>query len=343
MPEPQIQRVSACGGGCPKCQEEQFGHEHERLQTKQVQSSDLEQSPIPPIVQDVLRSPGQPLDPATRAFMEPGFGHDFSRVRVHADPKAAQSTRALNALAYTVGQDLVFGAGQYAPETYTGKRLIAHELAHVLQQRSAQPPYRNTIQLYQDCPRHNPNISNPDDTIRTARNAATPIVSQALQSIQIASTTGTPESAAFNYIFHNPNQQQIQKISEVYTNLSGWLPGIESFICNSQDVCEQESEEGREITYAYLGQCRGVIVHICPAFFNSLGPHEQALAMIHEGAHHFGVCGSPERYFGETQFPPENAANVCPDSYANFVDQVALEGARRPSPFEERPVRPRSR
>lgn len=91
---------------------------------------------VPPIVHEVLRSPGQPLDAATRAFMEPRFGHDFSRVRVHTDAKAAESARAVNALAYTVGNSLVFGARLYAMETSAGRRLLAHELAHVVQQRA---------------------------------------------------------------------------------------------------------------------------------------------------------------------------------------------------------------
>ncbi len=89
---------------------------------------------IPPLVAEGLRSPGQPLDPATQSFMESRFGHDFSRVQVHTDAKAAASARAVNALAYTVGQDVVFGAGQYAPHTLFGQRLMAHELTHVMQQ-----------------------------------------------------------------------------------------------------------------------------------------------------------------------------------------------------------------
>jgi len=88
----------------------------------------------PPIVHDVLRSPGQPLDMATRAFMEPRFGHDFSQVRVHNDERAAASARAVNALAYTVGRDVVFGASQYQPTTGEGRKLVAHELTHVVQQ-----------------------------------------------------------------------------------------------------------------------------------------------------------------------------------------------------------------
>src|SRR5215213_1007869 len=88
----------------------------------------------PAIVQRVLRSPGQALDGATRAFFEPRFGHDFSRVRVHADAEAAESARAVNALAYTVGGDVVFGAARYAPRSTEGRSLLAHELTHTIQQ-----------------------------------------------------------------------------------------------------------------------------------------------------------------------------------------------------------------
>jgi hypothetical protein len=88
----------------------------------------------PQIVHDVLASPGQPLDAATRAFFEPRFGHDFGNVRVHADHAAAESARSVNALAYTVGSDVVFVGGRYAPATENGRRLLAHELVHALQQ-----------------------------------------------------------------------------------------------------------------------------------------------------------------------------------------------------------------
>jgi len=80
---------------------------------------------VPLIVNEVLHSPGQPLDAATRAFFEPRFGHAFSQVRVHTDAKAAESARAVNALAYTVGRHVVFCSGQYAPSTRAGKNLLA--------------------------------------------------------------------------------------------------------------------------------------------------------------------------------------------------------------------------
>jgi hypothetical protein len=127
-----LQRKCACGqhtvagGECAECRKK-------RLQRKATGHTGPET--VPPIVHEVLRSLGQPLDAKTRAFMEPRFGHDFSQVRVHTNARAAESVRAVNALAYTVGRDVVFGAGQYAPGTSEGRRLMAHELTHVVQQR----------------------------------------------------------------------------------------------------------------------------------------------------------------------------------------------------------------
>jgi uncharacterized protein DUF4157/annexin-like protein len=90
--------------------------------------------PAPPSVNEVLLSPGQPFDVTTRAHMEPRLGHDFGSVRIHTDSRAVESARTVNARAYTVGRDVVFAAGQYAPTSSAGQELIAHELAHVVQQ-----------------------------------------------------------------------------------------------------------------------------------------------------------------------------------------------------------------
>ncbi len=96
------------------------------------------QRQVPPIVDEVLRSgTGQPLDTATREFMGSRFGEDFSQVRVHTDARAAESAQAINAQAYTAGRDVVFGTGQYAPATPKGRWVLAHELAHVVQQNAA--------------------------------------------------------------------------------------------------------------------------------------------------------------------------------------------------------------
>lgn len=107
--------------------------EESRLQRQRAWGA--EPDAVPPIVEEVLRSPCQPLDARTRAYFEPRFGHDFSQVRVHTDARAEESARAVKALAYTVGRDVVFGSGQYRPGTVAGDRLLAHELVHVAQQQ----------------------------------------------------------------------------------------------------------------------------------------------------------------------------------------------------------------
>ena len=94
---------------------------------------DEAQSPVKDVVG---RGGGRPLDEGVRADMEGRFGADFGAVRVHADGQAAESARSVHAHAYTVGDDIVFGSGRYDPASPTGQRTIAHELTHVVQQRS---------------------------------------------------------------------------------------------------------------------------------------------------------------------------------------------------------------
>jgi hypothetical protein len=186
-----LQRACACGshtlagGECNACSKRTM-----QLQPSRVQAGPVNE--VPASVHEVLRSAGQPLDPATRHLMESSFDHDFSRVRtrvsetrvarsglsvnkpgdvhereadrvasavlqrppsaaasrrlydfsqvrVHHDNRAAASARAVNARAYTVGNTIVFGEGQYAPQTSAGRRLLAHELTHVMQQDGAGP------------------------------------------------------------------------------------------------------------------------------------------------------------------------------------------------------------
>jgi len=139
-----LQRKCSCGqhasgGECAECRKKREGV----LQRAAAGSEPI--SELPPIVHEVLRSPGQPLDAATRAYMEPRFGYDFSQVRVHTDARADESARAVDALAYTVGKDVVFLEGQYAPNTSNGRRLLAHELTHTVQQEPALQPSRNLV------------------------------------------------------------------------------------------------------------------------------------------------------------------------------------------------------
>src|SRR5437763_1180939 len=142
-----LQRKCSCGGTpgptgeCEACCEKKLQRYSGYLPAPSIinhQPSNASQ--VPPIGQEVLRSPSQPLDPTTRSFMEPRLGHDFNQVRVHANSRANESARAVRAVAYTVGRNIVFGEGEYAPATSTGQELLAHELTHVMQQSSPDRP-----------------------------------------------------------------------------------------------------------------------------------------------------------------------------------------------------------
>jgi hypothetical protein len=127
-----LQRKCMCGthtlnGECEKCKGTKSTLQRKSRNVGLV-------SEIPLSVHETLRSPGQPLNRDTRAFMEPRLGQDFSNVRIHSNVKAAESAQAIDAQAYTVGQDVAFAMGKYKPDTNTGKSLLAHELAHVVQQ-----------------------------------------------------------------------------------------------------------------------------------------------------------------------------------------------------------------
>jgi len=138
MPDPDLSIAVAppqLSRKCAACEES------DELRRKPVVGrGDTVSGEAPGIVHEALQAPGQPLDAAARAYFELRFGRDFSEVRVHADAKAAEAAMAVNALAYTVGTDVVFAAGRYSPGSGEGRRLLAHELSHVAQQAQVQVP-----------------------------------------------------------------------------------------------------------------------------------------------------------------------------------------------------------
>ncbi len=132
---PVLQRKCACqGSGGGECEECRKSH------TLQRQAAGPAEADVAPqVVDQVLSSPGRPLDRTTRDYFEPRFGYDFSKIRIHADAQAAESARAVNALAYTVGDSIAFAQGHYSPYSVAGRRLLAHELAHSIQQGHGSP------------------------------------------------------------------------------------------------------------------------------------------------------------------------------------------------------------
>lgn len=143
-PAPVQRQACACEGSgtpCPDCEEKLL---------QRSESPDSAQAPwdrAGSAVGAVLGSPGHPLDSNTRSLMEPRFGHDFGGVRIHTDAQASESAQGVNARAYTVGRHIVFGNGEYAPQSETGRRLLAHELTHTVQQRELNPSAGGALTL----------------------------------------------------------------------------------------------------------------------------------------------------------------------------------------------------
>ena len=136
---PVVRRACACGT-CATCNQD------ETVRRSISGATPVGGDHAPPIVHEALRTSGAPLDAATRSFFERGYGSDLGSVRVHTGDLASRSATAIGANAYTVGNNIVFGAGQYAPTTQSGTRLLAHELAHVAQHRTAQDgPVRRAV------------------------------------------------------------------------------------------------------------------------------------------------------------------------------------------------------
>ena len=121
-----LQRECKCGGECEDCKKDKV--------LQRTAHGGASPGTAPAVVHDVLRGPGRKLDHSTRSLMESRFGYDFGKVRIFDDDRAASSARAVSANAYTVGQNIVFNRGTFMPESNSGRRLLAHELAHVVQQ-----------------------------------------------------------------------------------------------------------------------------------------------------------------------------------------------------------------
>jgi len=373
-----LQRKCACGsvagptGQCAECRKK-------RLQRKA--SNHAERSSVPPIVHDVLRSPGEPLDANTRALMESRFGHDFGRVsvysklpqgtsrnpvigpahdeyereaddaasrvaaatpmpgtrsayfggvRVHTDSRAAESGQALNARAYTLGHHIVFGAGRYAPWTNEGRGLLAHELAHVLQQTG---PATGTLQR------------NPDDKggqeekpaakyagcdkdqqgkVGEAAKQAVGLASRAVQAFEREFPLSYELSAMrehFGSLGSDQKSTIIERYKHIQTNV-----GSKTYTCAKKgkkvksgkevvDLCGRAPCPGNEITlYPDFGKA------VCPA-----GP-----VILHEAAHNAGACDDIDK--GKS-YPPASAED---NAYSYEYFALAVAGGYKPPELGKR-------
>jgi hypothetical protein len=343
-----LQRKCACGGTpgptgeCEACRKKKL-----QRKSKNGRSETQRDPEVPPIVHEVLRSPGQPLDASMRAFFESRFGHDFrnvklrhtiandtqgnltlndphdadeeeanqvaervsrsiepqvasspreydfSHVRIHTDGRAAASARAVNALAYVVGKHIVFGAGTYSGHTFPGRRLLAHELTHVVQQnRAGMSISRLQRFVLRDCDAAAGEI-NPRAATAKAR------IDASLAALAVRPLSDETRSALL-IAFRDASD-------ETLSNVQGHLSLVSSGWDALELRCERLGTSGYSGCIDMSGTAAGgfteahppYAVHLCEPQWRAL-PSTDAKenVLLHEASHHFGRRG-PEAYYTE--------------------------------------------
>jgi hypothetical protein len=255
MSEPQTVSSDTLSiqGTCPTCEKDELRRQliekeeaEELLQTKEISGQNAETTPDLESRINAIRGAGQPLAESERAFFEPRFGRDFSQVRVHTDAQAAETARAVNAQAFTVGQDVVFGAGQYARAIEIGRQLLAHELTHVVQQSNGIKYIQRDVILH--------NAGCPLETLDHTRN-----------SNQIGALFGTPIAYGITHFrTRTPGRQTVlgrmitPNQGEIWISNATIFPVTEilMYLTNqfANGSCEYNWTFSHEITH-WLGGC----------------------------------------------------------------------------------------
>lgn len=325
MPDTGIQRM------CSECEDEvqrQPIEEEEELQTKSISDQETQLTPDVQRQIDGLHGGGNPLSDSTRQFFEPRFGRDFSSVRVHTDSRAVDSARAIGARAYTRGTDVVFGAGEYNPETTGGRRLLAHELTHVTQQN------QSTIQRqgggggpvappsFRDCNPTNTGIADSNERLEASRQRALEFIGAARRRLGAAPAAGSVYATALNRHFIAPNAGQRATIEDNFRQII-FSTRVNNYICNSQNICEGEQA-------FHLDD--DDLIHVCRPFWDRTLTC-RAIILIHEGAHDIGLgTGGHPPNRGDAEYPAGNVAPPGtettagrmnnPDAYAFFAAHI---------------------
>jgi hypothetical protein len=266
-----------------------------------------------------------------RALFGPRFGVNFSGVRVHTNGRAAQLAQAVNARAFTVGRDIVFGAGEYDPMAMSSRRLLAHELVHMMQQSqqadgNSKPVRRKSKHSFEDC-------GNSEQVLEAASKDAVKTVSKA--EAVVGSGYGRPKSmkantlALLNTHFHTTKRNDLLSILREYIKITKAFENGVDFEC--ENTCKA-GKEVRTCGYAYTTQVFGGFgdVHICfdtraghCHFVNSLNAQERQALLIHEVAHRYAGIDD-KAYVWENAYPtlsPKKAMDNA-DSYAWFAVQL---------------------
>jgi hypothetical protein len=295
MPEPRLQRTCTRGGDGKYKPAQQLSQEHFSLQTKRVQASDTGQIGLLPRVDEVLARPGKPLDPPVQAFFEPRFGQDFSHVQVHDDSLAAKSTEDLGALAYTVGNHIVFGFGHYQWASAQGRRLLAHELTHVLQQGRYAP--RGLVQRKQMSSQPAAEVTvDPSATcnldqhrkIEPAVYKANDWLSRAIAALDALLSGGKTKQAAeiLNKHFHSTEPVVVTYIRDRLKTIQSDIFTRKNFRVNCPPASNMAcgTKQGSEEFVAVVPSGNQNEVNLCAPFFERK-EEDRASTIIHEFGH----------------------------------------------------------
>jgi hypothetical protein len=298
--------------------------------------------PAPRVVDETLRSPGQPLDGATRAFMEPRFGYDFSNVRVHPESGAATTLRAE---AFTSGHQIGFNAGKYRPGTRDGNWLLAHELAHVIQQEQsrgsaaavqrkagpAKPPE------FFGCTADTTVSDNPNQELQQALTFARDLVDAAMAAIEkkpLGVEKGGKDwyQVALAKHFISPAYPEMKEIYKNYRAIFSNLQA-DNIRCAStdEDFKHCKENEPKIMLAGTYPDGRKHPMMMCKPFWLQDLPCK-AITLIHEAAHASGMAVAKPHppYAAEEAYWKGPAATTearikNPDAYAYFAALIGRE------------------
>lgn len=316
-------------GALVQCQEkEPGGEEEEPIQVKQSDGQAPQVGHSLAAQVRSLRDGGRTLPESVRSFFEPRLGYGFSRARVHTGFQASKVARALNARAFTMGRDIVFGAGQYAPGTATGKRLLAHELTHVVQQRGSAQSRHATSPLIQlqpaGCNAATTGVApprNPRQEVIGAHSVALTWARTARQQVERVRTglhVPILVRTALNHHFSAPTGANLTTIRNRFDGIIRRLTrGTRIYRCNTagSDPC-RHCDQPHPGNFQACSYCPSTaeLTRLCPPFFQ-VSATQRSLILVHEAAHAAGACGDVYPGAGYPGASPVNNA----ESYARFA------------------------
>jgi hypothetical protein len=315
-------------------------HGSEELPILQTKKRDRASKESPAIEQiSAHGNTGQPLPQSLKTFFEPSFGHDFSHVRLHPDGRAADR---VDARAFTMGHDIHFGSGQYAPTTNAGKWLLAHELTHVIQQERALP-YEGVIQrkdegsripTFKDCTTTTTLSSAPNKELELARDRASDYADVAISMLTRDPARYKKDATypvALRRHFLSPTDTDRTSIRANYLKIRELLKP-EKIRCvaaqTDRDYCDKDPDASQMAAFA-----RGGETFLCQSFWSQFQTC-RAITLIHEAAHHLGIGSGTTHppYRGSTEYPSGSKAAgsgettalrmANPDAYAYFAAHV---------------------